>query len=159
MFPTEAWRASYAELADIGSIALLLVVAVGACAFVLRRHRSPTVLAFVLLVGAIATSKIFSPQYMLWLLPFFVLLPLPWYGYAAFVVVDAAVLLSVNDYYLTIARGGDWPHALYVLEVFTWLRYAVLIWLAVVALRVRSTPPAVGDRSEPVPSTTAPVHG
>jgi uncharacterized membrane protein len=159
MFPTQAWRASYADLANIGSIALLVVVAVGTLAFVLRRHHSPTVLAFVLLVAAIITSKIFSPQYMLWLLPFFVLLPLPWYGYAAFLIADVAVLLSVNDYYLTIARGGDWPHALNVLEVFTWLRYAVLIWLAVAALRVRSTGSPWESARSPAPSTTAPIDG
>jgi uncharacterized membrane protein len=158
MFPTETWRTSYTRFADAASILLLLLVAVGAIAFVWRRpDRSPTALAFVLLVAAIVTSKIFSPQYMLWLLPFFVLLPLPWYGYVAFVIADAAVLLSVNDYYVTIARGGDWPHALNVLEIYTWMRYAVLIWLAVAALRVRSPYPTVRERAEPHPSATAPV--
>jgi hypothetical protein len=145
MFPTEAWRAHYTTIANTGSIALLVAAAAGCLVAVVRGRRSPLVLAFVLLIAAIVTSKVFSPQYMLWLLPFFVLLPLPWYGYLAFVVADVAVLLAVNDYYVTIARVGDWPHALNVLEVFTWLRYAVLIWLAVAALRPR---PAIRDPSE-----------
>jgi uncharacterized membrane protein len=150
MFPTEVWRKTYVGIADAASLLLLLGLALGAIAFFWRRpDRSATALAFVLLTAAIVTSKVFSPQYMLWLLPFFALLPFPWYAYAAFVVADAAVLLSVNDYYVTIARGGAWPHALGVLEVFTWLRYGVLIWLGVTALRMRDDEPAAGGAEVP----------
>jgi hypothetical protein len=161
MFPSEAWRTGYLRVADGGSLLLLAAFGLGTIVFVWRRpDRPPTALAFVLLVVAIATSKIFSPQYMLWLLPFFVLLPLPWYGYLAFVVADAAVLLSVNDYFVTIARGGDWPHALGVLEIFTWLRYGVLIWLAAVALRLREPDPVpIGDVAHALPSAATAVEG
>jgi hypothetical protein len=148
------------RVANAGSMTLL--AAAGALAvviFIRSRDRHPYALAFLLLAAAIFTSKVFSPQYMLWLLPFFVLLPFPWYAYVVYLVSDIAVLVSVNGYFTTIAAGGDWPHSLAILEVFTWLRYAVLLWLAVVAFRFREEPSvaAVGEagrsaarpRSEP----------
>jgi len=156
MFPSGAWKEAYARVANLGSLALLGALAAAAIVFVARRRdRSWVALAFVLLVASIVTSKILSPQYLLWLLPFFALLPFPWYAFAAFVVADLAVLLSVNDYFLTITRAGDWPHALIVLEVAVWLRYAVLLWLALLALRMRSAEPSPDPGMAP---TAAPAR-
>lgn len=156
MFPTQAWSDAYVRVVNAGSMMLLAgVCLLVTMAYVRNRDRPPYALVFVLLVVAICTSKVFSPQYMLWLLPFFVLLPFPWYTYVVYLVADVAVLVSVNGYFTTIAAGGDWPHSLAILELFTWLRYATLVWLAIVALRFRGraealeqAAPAIRPRSE-----------
>jgi hypothetical protein len=146
MFPSPAWSASYVRFANAASLALLAAVGLVACwAFLRRRDRPAFALAFVLFAAAMLTSKVFSPQYMLWLLPFFALLAFPWYAYVAYVFADVAVLVSVNGYFTTIAVGGDWPHSLAILEVFTWLRYAVLLWLVFLALRLRDPPVVAAD--------------
>jgi uncharacterized membrane protein len=100
-----------------------------------RRERvRPFALGFGILVAFLLTAKVFSPQYALWLLPFFALLRMPWWSYAAFAITDAAVWFGVSAFFLAYQVGaGDPAPRLTVLEVAVWARYAVLLvllWLS-----------------------------
>ncbi|MFY9587609.1 MAG: glycosyltransferase 87 family protein [Actinomycetota bacterium] len=114
-----------------------------------RRVVRPYALGFALLAWFLVTAKVFSPQYALWLLPFFALLRMPWWSYVAFAVTDAAVWFAVSGYFL----GGDTDWRLGILEVTVWARYAALLTLIVLSRRVdelvRDPEPAL--EAAPVP--------
>lgn len=138
--PSAEWNHLYPTVANIASAALLLLAAALLIRAEARREQSrPVALGFGLVLVFLLTTKVFSPQYILWLLPFFVVLELPWYSYAAMALTDAGVWFSVNWYYLTISRGGNWNWWLNLLEAAVWARYLVLAWLLWLSRRVPET--------------------
>jgi uncharacterized membrane protein len=76
-------------------------------AVVLRRsvtaRVSPTALAGAMTITFLLTSKVYSPQYSLWLLPFFVLLPLSVRLWGAMALLDVAMYVVVFGRF----RHGD----------------------------------------------------
>ncbi|MGH2726001.1 MAG: glycosyltransferase 87 family protein [Actinomycetota bacterium] len=123
----------------------------------LRERVRPYALAFGILIVFLLTAKVFSPQYALWLLPFFALLRLPIWSYLAFVVTDAAVWVSVSAYFLAIQYGsGDAAWRLTVLEYAVWARYGVLIALLYLSHRAEelvAEAPGQAHQPAPVPLT------
>ncbi len=117
-----------------------------------RRVVRPYALGFGILVWFLITAKVFSPQYALWLLPFFALLRMPWWSYALFAVTDAAVWFSVSAYFLP----GDTAHKLTILDYTVWIRYAALLILLILSRfateLVREPEPA--PLGAPVPLTS-----
>lgn len=103
-----------------------------------RGHRRPYATAFGLLLIFLLSAKVYSPQFSLWLLPFFVLLRLPWYSFAAFAVTDAAVWVGISAYFLAAPplSAGDPALRLTLTEIAVWVRYAVLAWLLWLSRRV-----------------------
>jgi uncharacterized membrane protein len=100
-----------------------------------REYPRPYVAAFGILLIWLLTAKVYSPQYSLWLLPFFVLVEIPWYGFAAFTLTDAAVWFAVSAFFLAQAPAngrfdqGSVDLHLWILEVMVYVRYAALIML------------------------------
>ena len=81
---------NWASLAAFAGLAMFL--------FWFRRWRDPDFLrwtfGFPLLVAFLLTNKVYSPQYSLWLLPWFALaLPNPWL-FGAFEAADVAVFVT-----------------------------------------------------------------
>jgi hypothetical protein len=139
--PIGWWAVSYPGLVNILSAVLFVIGAtfliwraVGS-----RTHVGPVPLAFQLLLWFLLTSKVFSLQYSLWLLPFFVLLALPWYTYAVYVAIDLAVWAAFSGYYLAASFGtGDPSFRLLLTQVAALARYGCLLWLLILASRVPS---------------------
>lgn len=128
------WWAGYPTFVNFASLGLFVLGVVALLVAELRRPRErmrPYALCFGVLLLFLLTAKVFSPQYALWLLPFFVLLRMPWHSYLAFAVTDAAVWFAASAYFLTLEpfRAGDPAFRLAILEVAVWARYAVLAWL------------------------------
>jgi uncharacterized membrane protein len=140
----------------INSISIALFT-VGALALLVaetrRRDVRPIALGFALVCWYLVTAKVFSPQYALWLLPFFVLLRLPLWSYAAFVVTDAGTWIAVSWFF--VSSGAARAHALNWLEVAVWARYAVLIVLILLSRRSEELvrEPGVEPEAAPVPLT------
>jgi hypothetical protein len=146
------WTHGYVRVVNVASLVLFVGVAGFA---VLREWRNGSTRVFELSLAIVAifllTAKVFSPQYMLWLLPFLAVVRLPWKVVAACFLTDLAVLLAINWYYADLARGGPWETLLNLLEVAVWARYATLVWVAWSALRRdRRREPA--GAPEPAPS-------
>ena len=132
---------------------LFVVGAAVLLALEIRRERvRPYALGFGILVWFLATAKVFSPQYALWILPFFALLRLPWWSYAGFAVTDAAVWVAISAYFLSLQYGaGDPGVRLTILEVAVWARYAVLIVLLFLSRRAPELVREPGPEPEAAP--------
>lgn len=75
-----------------GGAVIAVVAGVAAVSVLVWRGRlDPVVGAGIATAVFLVANKVYSPQYDLWFVPFFVLLAVPWRDYAAFVVLDAAV--------------------------------------------------------------------
>jgi uncharacterized membrane protein len=126
------WTDTYPGLTSYASAALFLV----GIAWLLRAESKrdyfrPYATSFGILLIWLLTAKVYSPQYALWLLPFFVLVEIPWGGFAAFAVTDAAVWIAVSAYFLSyppVGRGNITQMG-HILEATVWARYAVLLLL------------------------------
>ncbi|MFL5735941.1 MAG: glycosyltransferase 87 family protein [Actinomycetota bacterium] len=144
------WTRGYVRVANVLSLVLFLVV--GGIVTV-REWRSGRPRLFELSLAIVAifllTAKVFSPQYMLWLLPFLAIVRIPWKVVAACLVTDVAVLLAINWYYAELARAGDWQTMLTFLEIAVWARYTALAWVAWVALRSERAAGAEPALNEP----------
>jgi hypothetical protein len=125
------WFGEYPELTGLISGALFLA---GMGVLLWRESRRervrPFALGFGVLLIFLLTAKVYSPQYALWLLPFFALVRIPWYGYAAFAATDAAVWTAISGYFLAVDHARGSPETLLnLLEAAVILRYLVLGWL------------------------------
>ncbi len=102
-------------------------------------------------------NKVYSPQYVLWLLPFFVLLRVRWGWWASYLAVDVLLYVGLFRWYYDITRGGDYGLAKQAAVLGVWGK-AVLLALLYVAFLVSS--PSI--RSGPAPvrdSTSGPRSG
>lgn len=141
----------------IDALSLVVFAGLSALVWLVRRARDPDfprwTFGFPLLVAFLLANKVYSPQYGLWLLPWFALsLPSPWL-FGAFELTDVAVFITRFSWFGRFSR--DLGSAAFVgyggvpigaFQVALMARAAVLVaCLAVWALRVKEpTSPAVG---------------
>jgi uncharacterized membrane protein len=93
-----------------------------------------------MLCGFLLLHKVHSPQYTLWLLPFFVLLRLRWGWIVAYLVADLAMYVGIFRLFYLLNGGLDISViggvAAQAVAVGVWGRAALLVALFVVTLRV-----------------------
>jgi uncharacterized membrane protein len=95
-----------------------------------------------LLAAFLLFNKVHSPQYTLWVLPFFALLSVSWLWWVAYSVVDLLVYVGVFRWYFDLVYGGlDDTLAKKVMIAGVWGRAGVLVLLVGVFLAAR----AAGD--------------
>lgn len=89
-------------------------------------------LAFLTVV--LATAKVFSPQYALWLLPLFVAssIPVVWIG--AYWLIDASLFVSFFRWYLA-RRGLADPSWEFIVQALVYARAAMVLLLGIFAIR------------------------
>ena len=97
-----------------------------------------------MLCGFLLLHKAHSPQYTLWLLPFFVLLRVRWGWVAAYLVADLAIGLGIFRYFYHAFRIGEGFEiysglAAQAVMVGVWGRAALLVALFAVFLRAEPT--------------------
>jgi uncharacterized membrane protein len=132
----------------IDALSLVLFGVVAAAVWFARRARNPDfprwTFGFPLLVAFLLTNKVYSPQYGLWLLPWFALaLPSPWL-FAAFEAADVAVFVTRFTWFGRLSGFGGAP--LGAFEIATVVRAAVLVaclvaWVLRDESRVRASEP------------------
>ncbi|MHB8510690.1 MAG: glycosyltransferase 87 family protein [Actinomycetota bacterium] len=122
----------FAVFVQTASLGLFVVLA----AFYLYREASrpkfrPVTACFIVILIYLATAKVLSPQYMIWLLPFFVLVSIPWWGYALFVFADLFELAGIWNQNLHNSLHTSFPYLMMVGGVA--MRYVMMLtvmWLA-----------------------------
>ncbi|SDD23229.1 glycosyltransferase family 87 protein [Auraticoccus monumenti] len=121
------------NLLSFGSLALLCA---GIAALVLLAPRRPRVgqLAYLVVLAFLVTGKVYSPQYVLWLLPLMVLARPRWREWLVLTVGElvyfAAVWLHLGGW---LGPGNGGPDVGYWLAVL--VRLAAEIWVAAVVVR------------------------
>lgn len=97
-----------------------------------------------LLCAFLLFNKVYSPQYMLWLLPFFVLLRVRWGWWVGYAVVDLLLYVGLFRWYYDITQGGDFGVAKQAAVLGVWGKAGLLALLYVVFLL---SPSAVSNGS------------
>lgn len=136
------WGFPHLTTADLNHLvpALLVVGTVIACAVGWWRARGEAEFPFVQVCGAllvlfVVTGKAHSPQYALWLLPFFCLVRLRWGWWAAYMAFDVCTYVGVFRWYYALSQGHDFGLAKQALVIGVWGRAVMLVLLFVVLLR------------------------
>jgi uncharacterized membrane protein len=120
---------------DAGSALLFVVVAAGL--WLLRRRVDPAfprwTFGFPVLVAFLLTNKVYSPQYGLWLLPWFALALPDVRLFALFEATDVAVFVTRFSWFGRYAGMGGLPIGAF--EIAVVLRALVLLWCLVTWIR------------------------
>ncbi|MGV9674267.1 glycosyltransferase 87 family protein [Nocardia sp. NPDC003482] len=103
-----------------------------------------------MLCGFLLFHKVHSPQYTLWLIPFLVLLEVPWTAIGAYLVADAAIGVGVFRYFYALGMGEPYQVEERVVVFGVWGRALLLVLLFFLFLRARSRTPR---ESRPAAST------
>ncbi len=101
-----------------------------------------------LLCGFMLFHKVHSPQYTLWLVPFFVLLAVPWSAVAWYLVADLAVGVWVFLWFDALAHGRSVDFTENVVQFGVWGRAVLLVLFYVLFLR---SEPRRGPATAPAP--------
>jgi hypothetical protein len=107
-----------------------------------------------LLCSFLLFNKVYSPQYVLWLLPFFVLVRLRWGWWASYLAVDLLLYVGLFRWYYDITQGGDFGIAKQATVVGVWAKAVLLALLYVVFLTSRL---AIRGPESAAPSSTPPA--
>lgn len=147
---------------------LVLLSFAVACWLGWRRYQRDGVYPWVqvsgaMLVGFLLLHKVHSPQYALWLVPFFVLLRVRWWWIASYLVCDLAISFAFfRIVYLNISGGGgnERPIVWDLLMLGVWGRPALLVVFFFLFLRAATTFRADGrapaELTEPPPTGRTP---
>ena len=111
-----------------------------------------------MLCGFLLLHKVHSPQYTLWLLPFFVLLQVPWRWVIGYLIVDLLMGIGIFRWFYALKTGvgiGIYEgFAAQAVALGVWGRAALLVVLFVVFLRLPDRL-ADGEADRPVALTGA----
>jgi len=125
---------------NVASLAIFLISIAVVWAIKVRRHPDfpRWTLGLPLLVAFLLSNKVYSPQYGLWLLPWFALaLPRLW-PFLAFSLTDVAVFVTRFSWFGRLQGASGSSQALF--EVMVLLRAAVLLWCVVSWIRREHEP-------------------
>ncbi len=88
-----------------------------------------------MLCGFLEFHKVHSPQYTLWLIPFLVLLQVPWSAIAAYLVADAAIGIGVFRYFYALGSGESADMQEHLVQFGVWGRALLLVFFFFAFLR------------------------
>lgn len=154
--------AAFQTTIGIVSPALILLAFAVACLLgwrvFVRRGTFPWIqVSAAMLCGFLLLHKVHSPQYVLWLMPFFVLVSVRWGWIVAYLIADAAMGISIFRWLYLVSTGqpsgiNDGVTA-QALMIGVWGRAALLVGLFVAFLWARS--PIDEDEDMVRPAATA----
>jgi uncharacterized membrane protein len=151
---------------DVVSTASPLLVV---CSFALalwlgwRRYQAGGLFAWVgvsgaMLCGFLLFHKVHSPQYTLWLIPFLVLLEIPWSVVIAYLLADASLGIGIFRYFYALGAGSPADLEKHFVLFGVWGRALLLVYLffAFVYAPMRGRSPAVAQHpsAELVPASS-----
>lgn len=115
--------------------ALMVVGTILICLIMLLAPRRPRLAQGVFLMVALflIVNKVYSPQYVLWLLPLLVLARPRWLDWIVFTIAETAYFAAVWGHLDSQLANGAGQDRLYVLAIFA--RIGVQLWLCVRVVR------------------------
>lgn len=145
---------------EIGALAIGAFLVIVSIVWAIKARRQPGfprwALGFPVLAAFLLANKVYSPQYGLWLLPWFaVALPTPW-AFAAFELADVAVFVTRFRWFLQLSVPDE-GNSQAVFEIAVLVRAAVLVWCLIEWIRREHEPlparmPAPWGHAETVPA-------
>jgi uncharacterized membrane protein len=158
------WNPACVSTGAINVVSAIVFVASFGLLLLLKTLRQPTfprwTLGFPLIVCFLLSNKVYSPQYSLWLLPWFALVMPSWWAFAAFEMADVAVFVTrFREFFpVYIGEGGTFTSQELSFELAVLARTAILVWCLVIWLREESPVLALGTRGwRRTPAPTQPV--
>ncbi|NEW38477.1 hypothetical protein GV794_00190 [Nocardia cyriacigeorgica] len=103
-----------------------------------------------MLCGFLLFHKVHSPQYTLWIIPFLVLLRVPWTLVGAYLLADAAIGIGVFRYFYALGTGNSVEVTEAIVQFGVWGRAGLLLVLFFVF--VRAAPRAERPTAPPAPN-------
>ncbi|WP_324192556.1 hypothetical protein [Nocardia transvalensis] len=100
-----------------------------------------------MLCGFLLFHKVHSPQYTLWLIPFLVLLEVPWSAIGLYLLADAAIGVGVFRYFYALGSGAPAELDEHVVQFGVWGRAILLVLFFFLFPRAEMR----GQRKEPPP--------
>jgi uncharacterized membrane protein len=169
-FPSDTWLGSYPSLSPAtlnlvtGSLTALFFA--GALWFGWRRATREGVYPFLQVCGAMLAAflllnKVHSPQYTLWILPFFPLLRMNVLWWIGYVAVDAVTYYGIFEWFYDLSQGRDFGTAKKLMIGGVWYRALLLLALFVAFLMARneSEEPEAEAAGVREPRRPEPDHG
>ncbi|MFI6212190.1 glycosyltransferase family 87 protein [Nocardia brasiliensis] len=149
-----ASEAVFQEVVSFASPTLVLAAFALAMWLGWKRYLGTGVFPWVAVSGAMLCAfllfhKVHSPQYTLWLVPFLVLLEVPWSLIGAYLVADAAVGVGVFRYFYALGSGRPYETMEKVVQFGVWGRAVLLV--ALFFLFLRAVPRGLRPVQPPVP--------
>ena len=125
----------------------------------LRSAHDPEGFPFLQVCGAmlcafLLLNKVHSPQYALWLLPFFCLIRLRWGWWVAYLALDATLYIGLFRWFYGLSHGVDFGVPKQAVVIGVWGRAVMLVLLYVVLLQARA---AVSRRAAAVTAAAVPA--
>jgi uncharacterized membrane protein len=134
---------------DVNIASAAVFAAAVAVVWRLKVHRNPGfprwTLGFPILVAFLLTNKVYSPQYGLWLLPWFALVGPGLRRFVAFEVSDVAVFVTRFWFFGTFTGVMEAPQQ-WMFETAVLARTAILVWCLVGWIRTDPAPLVLGSR-------------
>jgi hypothetical protein len=145
---SEPGNAPFQAMVDWLSPTLVLLSFALAVGLGWRRYRHTGTYPWVqvsaaMLAGFLLLHKVHSPQYALWLVPFFVLLRIRWGWVLGYLIADVAIGLGIFRYFYVVKSGAGFDIfdglAAQAVMVGVWGRAALLVALFGVFLKAEPT--------------------
>ncbi|WP_454194257.1 hypothetical protein [Nocardia sp. Marseille-Q1738] len=132
-------EAAFQQVVTVASPALVLVAFALAMWLGWKRYLRTGVFGWVgvsgaMLCGFLLFHKVHSPQYTLWLVPFLVLLEVPWWLIGGYLVADAAIGIGVFRYFYSMGSGTSVELMQNIVQFGVWGRASLLVVLFFVFL-------------------------
>ncbi|GAA4757996.1 hypothetical protein GCM10023217_32890 [Gordonia alkaliphila] len=137
----------YNSIVGVASTLLIILAVVAATYLAWRQYTIDGVFpwigaSFALLAGFMLFHKVHSPQYTLWVLPFFVLLRVPWPAIAVYLVTDVTLDLSIFRMFGYLATNRPTPWYIDAgVQLGVWCHAILLAYFLVTAARMQVREP------------------
>ncbi|GGL26943.1 glycosyltransferase 87 family protein [Nocardia jinanensis] len=151
--PDPLSSAAFTETVSIASPTLIIVSFAVALWAGWRRYAETGVYPWLgvsgaMLCGFLVFHKVHSPQYTLWLIPFLVLLAVPWPVVWSYLVADIAIGVGVFRYFYTMGTGHSVELMEAVVRFGVWGRATLLVLLFCLFLKVPVRAPRTSARAD-----------
>ncbi|MFI5778290.1 hypothetical protein [Nocardia sp. NPDC051570] len=139
---TPGSEASFQEVVSTASPMLVLAAFALALWLGWRRFQRTGTFPWVgvsgaMLCGFLLFHKVHSPQYTLWLIPFLVLLEVPWTAVGCYLLADAAIGIGVFRYFYALGMGEPAHVQENIVQFGVWGRALLLVVFYFAFLRAR----------------------